>query len=187
MLQKKSTDVRVKAARLYFLPVQMRIPLKFGPETVTCVTCARVCLTVEDQRGKRAEGWGETPLSVQWVWPSKLDYETRHRVLKDFCTELTRVWCSFSVSGHPVEVGHDFQEQVLRPLWIEFNQKRQPDQQMPWLAALVCCSLFDVALHDAYGVLHDLPTYETYTAHFMSRDLICFLESTTTGFLRNFS
>ena len=30
---------------------------------------------------------------------------------------------------------------------------------MPWLAALVCCSAFDLALHDAYGVLHGVPTY----------------------------
>src|SRR5207302_168411 len=174
----KTTDIRVVGARLYFIPIQMRIPLKFGTETVTAVTCARACARVSDAAGRTAEGWGETPLSVQWVWPSKLDYETRHRVLKDFCTELTGVWCSFSVGGHAVEVGHDFQEQVLRPLWIEFNQKRQPDQQMPWLAALVCCSLFDLALHDAYGVLHEIPTYETYTAQFMSRDLSNFLEST---------
>ena len=39
---------------------------------------------------------------------------------------------------------------------------------MPWLAALVCCSAFDVALHDAYGVLHNVPTYQTYNREFMS-------------------
>ncbi len=44
----KPTDVRVVATRLYFLPVQMRMPLKFGTETTTSVTCARVCVTVED-------------------------------------------------------------------------------------------------------------------------------------------
>jgi len=185
MSQNKATDVQVKAARLYFLPVQMRIPLKFGPETVTCVTCARVCVTVGDRRGKRAEGWGETPLSVQWVWPSKLDYETRHQVLKDFCLKLARAWCDFPGRGHPMEIGYDFQEQVLHPLWSEFNQKRQSDQQMPWLAALVCCSLFDVALHDAYGMLHEMPIYETYTAQFMSRDLDCFLESTDSAQFKN--
>ena len=29
----------------------------------------RVHLVVTDRKGNRAEGWGETPLSVQWVWP----------------------------------------------------------------------------------------------------------------------
>ena len=37
----KSTDVRVVAAALYFLEIKNRIPLKFGPETTTELTCAR--------------------------------------------------------------------------------------------------------------------------------------------------
>ncbi len=46
---------------------------------------------------------------------------------------------------------------------------------MPWLAALVCCSAFDLALHDAYGVLHGVPTYETYNAEYMNADLAPYL------------
>ena len=42
---------------------------------------------------------------------------------------------------------------------------------MPWLAALVCNSLFDIALHDAYGRLHDRDIYETYNAQWMNRSL----------------
>ena len=74
----KLTDVRPVAVELYFLPIKTRVPLKFGPEITTEVTCARVKMTVEDRRGRRADGWGETPLSVQWVWPSQLGYEERH-------------------------------------------------------------------------------------------------------------
>ena len=66
----KPTDIRPVAVELYFLPIKTRMPLKFGPEVTTEVTCARVKMTVEDRAGRRAEGWGETPLSVQWVWPS---------------------------------------------------------------------------------------------------------------------
>src|ERR1017187_8829012 len=47
---------------------------------------------------------------------------------------------------------------------------------MPWLAGLVCCSPFDLAVHDAYGQLHGCPTYETYHAGFMNRDLSCYLQ-----------
>ena len=32
--------MRVTGARVYFLPVQTRMPLKFGGQTVTNVTCA---------------------------------------------------------------------------------------------------------------------------------------------------
>ena len=45
------TDIRPVAVDLYFLPVQTRVPLKFGPETLTSVICARVCMTVADASG----------------------------------------------------------------------------------------------------------------------------------------
>jgi len=170
----KPTDIHVIGARLYFLPVQTRLPLKFGPETLTSVTCARVCVTVTDTPGRTAEGWGETPLSVQWVWPGKLSYETRDGALKEFCAALARAWTDFESRGHPVEVGHDFQEHALPGLLKQFNERRG-GEPMPWLAALVCCSLFDLALHDAFGRLHQIPVYKTYNVRFMSRDLAAFL------------
>ena len=74
----KSTDVRVVATALYFLEIKNRIPLKFGPETTTEVTCARARVRVADRGGRTAEGWGETPLGVQWAWPSSLPYARRH-------------------------------------------------------------------------------------------------------------
>src|SRR6188768_858404 len=112
----KPSDVRVIATRLYFLPVQTRLPLKFGTEVTTSVTCARVCVSVTDRAGKRSEGWGETPLSVQWVWPSPLPYESRHAAMKDFCVQLAAAWAKFEVQGHPIEVGHAFQEELLPKL-----------------------------------------------------------------------
>jgi L-alanine-DL-glutamate epimerase-like enolase superfamily enzyme len=140
------------------------------------VTCARVKLTVRDARGRTAEGWGETPLSVQWVWPSTLPYEARHEILELFCTRLTRAWAEFETSGHPIEVGEAFEREVLDRLHFELNEERGREvEPMTWLAALVCCSLFDLALHDAYGVLHGLPTYQTYTAQYMNQDLAHYL------------
>ena len=80
----KPTDIRPTGTALHFLPVHTRMPLKFGGETVTYVTCARARVTVTDAAGRTAEGWGETPLSVTWVWPSALSYEERHDVMKTF-------------------------------------------------------------------------------------------------------
>src|SRR5262245_55092907 len=104
----RTTDIRITGATLYFLPVQMRVPLKFGAETSTQVTGARVCVRVADSAGRSAEGWGETPLSVQWVWPSKVAYEERHEALNQFCIVLTELWAGISKPGHPIEIGHDF-------------------------------------------------------------------------------
>src|SRR3954467_12669861 len=133
----KSTDVRPIATTLYYLPIKTRMPLKFGPEVTTEVTCARVRMEVADARGRTATGWGETPLSVQWVWPSTLSYEVRHQALKDFCLLLADAWTNFDSSGHPIEIGFDFQEEVLAVLLARFNQEKMLAEPMPWLAALV--------------------------------------------------
>ncbi len=173
----KVTDIRTTAAGLYFLPVQTRVPLKFGSETLTHVTCARARVTVADVSGRQAEGWGETPLSVQWVWPSAIPYEQRHEALKSFCRQLTELWSSITTRGHPLEIGYEFQETVLPGFWSGFNRRHRAGQEpMPWLAALVCCSPFDLALHDAYGNLLARPVYETYGPEFMNRDLAAFLQ-----------
>ena len=171
----KSTDIRVVGARLYCIPIQMRIPLKFGTETVTSVTCARACVRVADRQDRTAEGWGETPLSVQWVWPGKTAYEIRHRVLKDCCARIGEAWTGFGEFGHPIEIGYDFQENILPACLKELNRAadRAP---VPWLAALLCCSVFDQAIHDAYGNLLQRPVYETYGPEFMTRDLSGFLQ-----------
>src|SRR6185295_11544541 len=120
----KPTDIRVVSTRLHFLPIQTRVPLKFGTEVTTSVTCARVCVRVADRSGRTAEGWGETPLSVQWVWPSPLPYEARHLTLKNLCVKLAAAWANFEGHGHPIEVGHDFQQQALPDLLADFNRER---------------------------------------------------------------
>ncbi len=170
-------DLRTISTDLYFLPVQTRVPLKFGPETLTSVICARVCMGATDRRGRRAEGWGETPLSVQWVWPSRLSYQERCDAMQRFCLVLAQAWADFSEEGHPLELGHRFTESVLGGLLERFNAERGANAEpMPWLAALVCCSAFDIALHDAYGKLLGRDVYTTYNAEFMNADLSHFLE-----------
>ncbi|MEZ5326319.1 MAG: enolase C-terminal domain-like protein [Verrucomicrobiales bacterium] len=168
-------NIRTIGTQLYFLPVHTRMPLKFGGETVDYVTCARCRLVVQGNNGRTAEGWGETPLSVTWVWPSKLPYEERHESLKSFCRSLADAWAAFQQTGHPLEIGHDFIASELRTLLDRHNAEGTTAEPMPWLAALVCCSLFDIALHDAYGNLHSTDIYATYNADWMNRSLEAFL------------
>lgn len=171
----KNTDVKPVQAELYLLPVKVRVPLKFGASVFTHGTCARARIAVADGGGHTASGWGEAPLSVYWAWPSSLSYDDRHTAMNDFCAVLAKAWSVFPVMGHPFEIGHAFLETELPKLLDKFNGRRAGKEEMPWLAALVCCSIFDVALHDAYGVLHKIPIYETYNARFMNADLSAYL------------
>ncbi|MHC4196235.1 MAG: hypothetical protein ACYSQZ_09940, partial [Planctomycetota bacterium] len=150
------TDVTPVLVDLYFIPVQTRVPLKFGAETLTSVTCVRVRMRIAGRKGHKAEGWGETPLSVQWAWPSTLGFEERCRAMEEFCHRLGRAWAEFEEYGHPMELGARFLGSVLPELLSQFNSERgRAVEPMPWLAALICCSAFDIALHDAYGRLWD--------------------------------
>ena len=171
-----SHAMRIVDASLYFLPVEMRVPLKFGNQVLTKVICARACVKVEGPDGSIATGWGETPLSVGWVWPAGIDYDERAEALEAFTSELTKALKTFEVTGHALEIGHAFIEARLNELQSEFNAERVGDHALPHLAALVCFSPLDIAIHDAFGNLYERPIYETYTSEFLSKDLSHFLE-----------
>jgi L-alanine-DL-glutamate epimerase-like enolase superfamily enzyme len=170
-----ASAIRVQAVELYYLPIEMRMPLKFGIESVTCVTCARARVTVADSQGRTAEGWGETPLAVQWAWPSNQPYEPRHLAMRAYCERLAAALVQFDAAGHPLELGYDFQREVLPELARSFNANRAGDP-LPYLAALICLSVFDQALHDAFGNLHEIDIYDAYSSAWLSRDLAAYLE-----------
>ncbi|MBI1841423.1 MAG: mandelate racemase/muconate lactonizing enzyme family protein [Verrucomicrobia bacterium] len=175
MSTSQATDIRVREAELYYLPIQNRVPLKFGPEIVTSVTCARARVVVESGAGM-AVGWGETPLSAQWVWPGDVPYAERHEALKAFTETLGDAWTRVEEQGHAFDLGHRFIEDILPGLLNAFNGERRAGREpMPHLAALVCASVFDQALHDAYGNAVGRPVYETYRPPFLQRDLSHFL------------
>ena len=177
----RQTDVRIVNVALHLLPVQTRVPLKFGSEALTSVTCARVAVTVIDRTGRTAVGWGETPLSVQWLWPSTLGYEVRHQALIVFCKRLNSALAEFDATGHPIEIIADFVRHQLHPLAEAFDADSGVGEAMPHLAALVCLSAFDLALHDGFGKLHDVDIYRTYSADWLSRDLSQFFGSPEGG------
>ncbi len=170
------TDIRVRAAMPYYLPVKTRVPLKFGAQVVERALCARVKVRVEDAAGRSAEGWGETPLSVAWVWPSSLSWDERESRMRAFCDRLAREVVASDAGGHPMELGDAFHRHRLHELLAEENRGREPDAHMPHLAALVCHSLFDLAIYDAYGQLHQRPVFDMLGEEWLSTDLAHFLD-----------
>ena len=127
----------------------------------------------EDRQGNRQTGWGETPLSVQWVWPSSRAVGSANRSAQSsFVVSSPKTGAEFQTTGHALEVGHAFQEQRLNQRLEAINKSRDVDQEpIPHLAGLVCCSPFDLAVHDAFGKLCERPVYETYGADYLNSDL----------------
>ena len=177
----KPTDVQISEIEYFFLPVEMRMPLKFGAESVQSVNCLRVAVTVTGIDGGQATGWGETPLSVTWAWPSAtLSYAERYEAMVSFCHALAEDWSSATSTGHPLEIGHHFLSEILPERLEQFNAERS-DAPMPHLAALIAASAFDIACHDAFGVLHDVDIYSTYHSQYLSKDLSAYLTSQDEG------
>jgi len=174
----KSTDIKIKSVTVYFLSVQTRTPYRFGTEQLDRATCVRTSITVENAQGNTATGWGETPLSAPWAWPSaQLTFSIRESAMKDFCVQLGKAWANCDTSGHPLEIGHTFQETLLPKELETFNtQNANTTGPMPQLSALVCSSAFDLALHDAYGMVNNVNIYDTYTPEYLNHDLGHYLE-----------
>jgi len=168
-------DLTIDSCQVFECPIKTRVPLKFGPEITTFVYCARAIINVSSMDGRHAKGVGETPLSVAWVWPNKdLSFFKRADRLRDFCSKLAAVWSNVKETGHSFEIGHVFINTYLRKLFEEENAKYEENEKMPWLAALVCNSTFDLALHDAYGNLNKIDTWKTFNSNYMNHDLSWF-------------
>ena len=118
-----------------------------------------------------AKVWGETPLSVTWAWPSAtLSYEERYEVMVAFCQFAAQAFVEVKEPGHPMEIGHAFLDGRLPAVLAAFNQNYSAEP-MPYLAALIVMSAFDIAVHDAYGNLHQIDIYDTYSSEYMTHDL----------------
>ncbi len=168
--------MKVSRISLSFVPVVTRVPLKFGDQTLTEVSCARVAVEVESD-GKTATGWAETPLSVAWVWPSALGYREREDRLQEFCEKLRGDLEAHLGEGHPFFIGHRYIEDRLHDRLGEENAGRETAARMPHLAGLVCLSAFDLALYDAFGKLHGVGAFECLDKQWLGdRDLSHFLE-----------
>ena len=174
----KPTDARPVAAAVYFLPIRTRMPLKFGPEITTEVTCARIRVTVADRAAGRGGLGRDAPLGAMGL-AEPAGYEERHQAFRRLTCMDRRVMDHPAHgsrpshgAGRPVPRGD-----ASRPARRVQRRRAAGCRTVPWLAALVCASAFDLAVHDAYGVLHGLPTYETYNARFMNVDLDDYLEA----------
>ena len=148
--------------KIDFVPVEMRLPLKFGGETVYSIQIASVSL-----ESYGAVGHGETPLSVGWAWPADLTFKYREEMMCKFGKFISD---NLAYSDeHPMIAGYKVINNDL-PRWLEsFNSEN--GCSMPYLAALITLSAFDIALHDAFAVANNVPVYEIYGRKYMPRDL----------------
>ncbi len=168
--------VRVVDATVTFEDYPMRSPLILTGGAIEAATEARCTVTVEDAHGRTATGRGTVFLSAIWAWPvSELGFLQRVDAMQQMCIEIADrmpVWCH--EPRHPLEHGleaHEHADALSIPVGLRLFIR----ERIPTLAALVCLSPFDQALHDAYGRLLGISSYEALGREFLPRDLATWL------------
>src|SRR6056297_587105 len=172
-------DIKIVSLSIYYLPVKARIPLRFGFESMTDIECLRVKAIVENGRGRIEAGWGEVPLSMQWLWPACCSIQDRLSYMKKAVTACADHLLSSNLEGHALDIGFQVIRDFLPGLVKEIDAHGTVDRPFPWSAALAAYSAFDIALHDAYGKVNERPVHAIYGSDFLRHDLSYYLEGQT--------
>jgi hypothetical protein len=155
-------DVRVDGLALYFY-LEARIPLKFGPETTTYAVCARVRVEVSSRNGDRAAGWGETPLSVAWVWPCDLPYDSDFPPCRT-SVNFWQTWNDFPLWGHPMESGMPSRKKpaAIAERVQQAKGSAAPSQMLGWPPSLLGSSMWHCStLWKSHGIRSSIPSIAT--------------------------
>jgi len=172
----RPSDITVKEAELFLVEMPpARASLKFGaatrstekPEQRRGGYVPHVRVRVENGAGQSAYGWGAIPIGVQWSWPVSAASD---QLRSDAMVQLMRQFCRLATetqpTGHPLDVFHDL-ESELPDLSRQACAAVGLAEAMPYLAALISLSPLDAAIHDGFGVVNGMDTYDGYGPDYM--------------------
>ena len=165
------SDIRVIHVEPFFSDEVARVPLKFGAVVMDRVTYCQVRATVENRRGERAIGFGAIFLADFWGFPSKVvPHPERDRAMREVVRRFAKVVEGYEGYAHPIDIFLETEEE-LRRVNAHACAELGLAEEMPFLGALVCASPVDAALHDAFGNVNSICTYDGYGRDFMAQDL----------------
>jgi len=165
------SDIRVIHVEPFFSDEVARVPLKFGAVVMDRVTYCQVRATVENRRGERATGFGAIFLADFWGFPSPLVlHPERDRAMREVVRRYAKVVEGYDGYAHPIDIFLETEEE-LRRVNAHACAELGLAEEMPFLGALVCASPVDAALHDAFGDVNSICTYDGYGRDFMAQDL----------------
>jgi L-alanine-DL-glutamate epimerase-like enolase superfamily enzyme len=169
------SDIRVREVQPFFSYEKCRVPLKFGAVIMDELSYCHVRVEVENKAGAVACGWGSIFLAHMWAFPTKnITPQKKDEAMKEIVTEFSKKVASYSSFAHPIDIFLTLEPELMR-ITREVSQRFALPEEMPPLAALVCASPIDAALHDAFGNVNKISSYDGYNAEFMKHDLSHYL------------
>ena len=130
---------------------------------------------VENRRGQVAEGWGAIFLSDFWAFPNPaIPHEVRDRAMRQVVERFCRRLADHAGFGHPLDIFLTV-EGDLAGIGQAVSREMELIEPLPYLASLVCASPADAALHDAFGLVNGISSYNGYGPDFVGHDLAAHL------------
>lgn len=143
----------------------------FGASTAGDLTLAHTRVRVEDRQGRSGVGWGAIFLSHPWAFPgTEPDGATKNELMKALVAGYGVRLAGSDAWGHPIDHFLAIQPE-LRSIAAGIASKAGITPVIPELFALVAFSPIDAAIHDAYGKLHGISSYDALGADDLSWDL----------------
>lgn len=177
----KTSDIRVVDTSLTIEDYKLRTPLKFGGRVMTAFKLLNVQVTVENRAGKHSIGNGSMPVGNIWAWPSTVvDADQAQQAMVRYAERTLELFDGFDDYGHPIELVFHISAEYDH-LGRSVSKRMGLAEPVPKLAQLVCASPLDAALHDAYGRINGLNSYNTLSADFMNNDLSVYLDESFAG------
>jgi L-alanine-DL-glutamate epimerase-like enolase superfamily enzyme len=151
--------VRIVEVEPFFSVERPAGTFAFGAGAAGNLTLAHVRVRVEGRRGGTAEGWGAIFLSHPWAFPGpEPDGATKNGLMQALVTTLG-ARLTDGDWGHPLD--HFLAiEPELSQIAARVAAERDVVVNIPALAHLVSLSPIDAAIHDAYGNLHGVSSYD---------------------------
>jgi L-alanine-DL-glutamate epimerase-like enolase superfamily enzyme len=162
-------DIQIVEAEPSCVDYRYRAPMKFGGSVVDRVTLLNVRCTVRGRNGKTARGYGSMPMGNVWSFPSKkLSYDQTLGAMRDLSGRIAKLTSSHKEWGHPIDINQALEPQYLSAAATISKGLAQP---VPPLCTLVTASPYDLAIHDAYGKLHNRSSFQLLGPDYLHRSL----------------
>jgi L-alanine-DL-glutamate epimerase-like enolase superfamily enzyme len=168
---RKPSDIRIEDISLSYDEHLFRAPVGFAGAVVDRATMVTVKCSVRTAGGKVAGGFGCMPFNHTFSFPSKkLTNEAKNDAMKALAAELAKVTGAFQEFGHPIDINQD-----LAPLYLKaaasVSERLRLADPIPALCTLVTAAAFDAAIHDAFGKVNGVNSFDAYGPEFMNHDL----------------
>lgn len=171
----KNSDIRILSAKPHFREERARTPLKFGAVVVENCPYCQVKVEVENKEGEIASGYGGIFIMDQWAFPpSNVSHIMKNEVMCQLVNEFCKLVTDYKSYGHPIDIFLHVREDFQKVIG-QVSEKMELEEKIPFLAALVCASPIDAAIHDAFGNVNRIDTYKGYGKEFMDHDLSYYL------------